>query len=352
MGRLLGAPESQARETRDMKSIEQTPQVVHVGVDVAKHTLQVDLQGKGRRFPNSQRGRADLIKSLPEQAMVVMEATGSYHRALHEELHAKAIPAAVLNPLRVKQFAKATGTLAKTDPVDAALLSAYGRAMQPNASIPQSPQQVMLRELVNIRDTLVAEIRRWNNLVEHQQCPQAQRFARTQAKSASKSLARIEAQITQSIQNSSQLTETAQVLDQAKGIGPVTCAVLLAEMPELGRLSRRQAAALAGLAPCSNDSGTHSGKRMIRGGRPKIKRALYLAAVSAIRHHPTLKPFYRSLRLKGKPAKVAIIAVARKLLVMLNAKLKQFYDSPVTESHEGLPRMGLQTRRRKPLMAS
>jgi len=308
-----------------MKNIEQTSLVVHVGVDVAKHSLQVDLQGRAQSFPNSRKGRLELIKSLPENAMVVMEATGSYHRALHEGLYAKAVPAAVLNPLRVKQFGKATGTLAKTDPVDAALLSAYGRAMLPEASIPQSAQQVALRELVNIRDTLVAEIRRWNNLLEHQQCPQAQRFARAQVKNASKALAQIEVKIAQWIQSSEELAAIADVLGQAKGIGPVTSAVLLAEMPELGRLSRRQAAALAGLAPCANDSGTHTGKRMIRGGRPRIKRALYLAAVSAIRHHPTLKPFYRSLRDKGKPAKVAIVAVARKLLIILNATLKEHY---------------------------
>ncbi len=261
-----------------MKTIEQTSQVVHVGVDVAKHSLQVDLQGTTQSFPNSKKGHLELINSLPENAMIVMEATGSYHRALHGELYAKAIPAAVLNPLRVKQFGKATGTLAKTDPVDAALLSAYGRAMLPEQSIPQSPQQVALRELV-------AE---W-------------------------------------IQSSQELAALADVLGQAKGIGPVTSAVLLAEMPELGRLSRRQAAALAGLAPCANDSGTYSGKRMIRGGRPRIKKALYLAALSAIRHHPTLKPFYRSLRDKGKPAKVAIVAVARKLLTILNATLKEHY---------------------------
>lgn len=335
-----------------MKTIEQTSQIVHVGVDVAKHTLQVDLQGRSHKLPNTKQGRSELIRLLPDCVMVVMEATGSYHRALHEQLHAMAVPAAVINPLRVKQFAKASGTLAKTDPVDAALLSAYGRAMQPGVSIPLSPQQVMLRELVNIRDTLVAEIRRWNNLIEHQQCPQARRFARAQAKSASNSLERIEAQIAESIQSSNELADTAQVLGQAKGIGPATCAVLLAEMPELGHLSRRQAAALAGLAPCSNDSGAHSGKRMIRGGRPRIKRALYLAAVSAIRHHPTLKPFYRSLREKGKPAKVAIVAVARKLLVILNAMLKEFYKSPSLKPDEGLPRMGQTTRRRKPLMAT
>lgn len=308
-----------------MKTIEQTSQVVHVGVDVAKHSLQVDLQGTTQSFPNSKKGHLELINSLPENAMIVMEATGSYHRALHGELYAKAIPAAVLNPLRVKQFGKATGTLAKTDPVDAALLSAYGRAMLPEQSIPQSPQQVALRELVNIRDTLVAEIRRWNNLMEHQQCPQAQRFTRAQAKNTSKALEQIEVKIAEWIQSSQELAALADVLGQAKGIGPVTSAVLLAEMPELGCLSRRQAAALAGLAPCANDSGTYSGKRMIRGGRPRIKKALYLAALSAIRHHPTLKPFYRSLRDKGKPAKVAIVAVARKLLTILNATLKEHY---------------------------
>ena len=115
------------------------------------------------------------------------------------------------------------------------------------------------------------------------------------------------------------------MLRECKGVGPVTGAVLLARMAELGRLGRRQIVALAGLAPCANDSGKHQGKRTTRGGRPRVKRALYLAALSALRHHPALKAAYRALRAKGKPAKVAIVAIARKLLVMLNAKLKEHY---------------------------
>ena len=115
------------------------------------------------------------------------------------------------------------------------------------------------------------------------------------------------------------------MLQKNKGVGAVTAAVLLAEMPELGRLNRRQAAALAGVAPCANDSGKHEGKRYIRGGRPRIKRALYLASLSAVRHHATLSPAYKALRASGKPAKVALIAIARKLVVILNVKLKEHY---------------------------
>ena len=123
-----------------MKTIQHTSHPVHIGIDVAKDSLQVDLQGKSQSLPNTKAGRARLITSLPPQAFVVMEATGSYHLALMGELHAKQIPVAVVNPARVKQFARARGTLAKTDPVDAALLSAFGRAMQPAATSPQDPQ--------------------------------------------------------------------------------------------------------------------------------------------------------------------------------------------------------------------
>lgn len=335
-----------------MKTIQHTSHPVHIGIDVAKDSLQVDLQAESQSLPNTKAGRARLIASLPPQAFVVMEATGSYHLALMDELHAKQIPVAVVNPTRVKQFARARGTLAKTDPVDAALLSAFGRAMQPAPTPQQDRHCALLRELVNVRDSLIAEIIRWNNLAEHHQTAETRRIARTQAASAGKALQKIERQIADLLKDSPTLAPAARVIQECKGVGIVTGAVLLAEMPELGRIGRRQAASLAGLAPCANDSGKHEGKRMIRGGRPRVKRALYLAALSALRHHPTLRSFYQSLRKSGKPAKVAIIAVARKLLVILNAMLKQLYDSPVPESHEGLPRMGPQTRRRKPLMAS
>ena len=335
-----------------MKTIQHTSRPVHVGIDVAKDSLQVDLQGQSLGFPNSKAGHKKLIACLATNAFVVMEATGSYHLALMETLQARAIPVAVVNPARVKQFARACGTIAKTDPVDAALLSAFCRALSPAPTPPQDRQRVLLRELVNLRDSLIAEIIRWNNLAEHHQAAQPRLIARSQAASAGKALGNIERQIAGLLKDSPTLAPVARVIQQCQGVGPVTGAVLMAEMPELGRISRRQAASLAGVAPCANDSGKHQGKRMIRGGRPRIKRALYLAALSALRHHPTLKPFYQSLRKSGKPAKVAIIAVARRLLVILNAKVKEHYDANIPESHEGLPRMGPETRRRKPLMAS
>lgn len=335
-----------------MKNIQHTSHPVHIGIDVAKDALQVDLQGKSQSFLNTKTGRAQLIRSLPPQAFVVMEATGSYHLALMGDLHAKQILVAVANPARVKQFARARGTLAKTDPVDAEMISAFGRAFEPEPTPPQDPQRVVLRELVNLRDTLVAEIIRWNNLADHHQATPARRIALAQARSAQTALQNVEVQINELLNTSSSLSPAAQVIQACKGVGPVTGAVLLAEMPELGRIGRRQAAALAGLAPYANDSGKSQGKRITRAGRPRVKRALYLAALSALRHHPTLKPFYQSLRKSGKPAKVAIIAVARKLLVILNAMLKEFYESLSLEGDEGLPRMGQETRRRKPLMAA
>jgi transposase len=319
-----------------MKTIQHTSHPVHIGIDVAKDSLQLDLQGQPHEHLNTKAGHTRIIASLPPQAFVVMEATGSYHLALMGELQAKQIPVAVVNPARVKQFARARGTLAKTDPVDAEMISAFGRAFEPLPTPPQHPQRVLLRELVNLRDALVAEIIKWNNLADHHQATPARRIALAQAKGAQKALKSIELQISTILKESSELAPAARVIQECKGIGPVTGAVLLAEMPELGRISRRQAAALAGLAPYANDSGKSQGRRITRAGRPRVKRALYLAALSALRHHPTLKPFYQALRKSGKPAKVAIIAVARKLLVILNAKLKEFYES-IAESIEVEP---------------
>ncbi len=215
--------------------------------------------------------------------------------------------------------------MAKTDPVDAALLTDFGRAFLPGPTPPRDPERVLLGELVNLRETLSAQITMWNNLVEHQQSAAARKLSTSQARAATKAMADVEVRIAKLIKESKTMAPVAAVLRENKGVGAVTAAVLVAEMPELGRLKRREAAALAGVAPCANDSGKHEGKRYIRGGRPRIKRALYLAALSAVRYHTTLSPAYKALRAAGKPAKVALIAIARKLLVILNAKLKGYY---------------------------
>ena len=308
-----------------MNTVEQPNQPVHIGIDVAKATLQIDLLGKSRKLPNTKAGHQELLGLLPGNAFIIMESTGSYHIAAQECFQAAGIPVAIVNPVRVKQFAKARGTLAKTDPVDAALLSAFGRALLPHPTPLRNPERVLLGELVNLRETLSAQITLWNNLVEHQQNAAARKLSEAQACAATKAMADVEVRIAKLIKESQTMAPVADVLRKNKGVGAVTVAVLLAEMPELGHLNRREAAALAGVAPCANDSGKHEGKRYIRGGRPRIKRALYLASLSAVRHHATLSPTYKALRASGKPAKVALIAIARKLVVILNAKLKEYY---------------------------
>lgn len=312
-----------------MNIVEPPNQPVHIGIDVAKATLQIDLLGKSRKLPNTTQGHRAILGMLPENAFIIMESTGSYHIAAQESFQAAGIPVSIVNPVRVKQFGKARGTLAKTDPVDACLLSDFGRAFLPRPTPPRYPERVLLCELVNLRDTLSSQVTMWNNLVEHQQSAVARKLSAAKARAATKAQADVEARIAKLINGSKTMAPVANVLRESKGVGAVTAAVLMAEMPELGRINRRESAALGGLAPCANDSGKHEGKRYIRGGRPRIKRALYLAALSAVRFHPTLKPAYKALRAAGKPAKVALIAIARKLLVILNAKLKAYYATLV-----------------------
>jgi transposase len=308
-----------------MNTLEQPNAPVHIGIDVAKATLQVDLQGKTRKLPNTAAGHQTLLGLLPGHAFIIMESTGSYHIGVQEFLQAAAIPVAIVNPVRVKNFGKARGTLAKTDPIDAALLSAYGRAFLPRPSPPRDPERVLLGELVDLRDTLGAQLTMWNNILEHQQAAAARKVSAAQAAKAAKAQADVEVLIAKHIAASETMAPIAAVLETEKGVGAVTSSVLAAKMPELGKVNRHEAAALAGLAPYADDSGKHEGKRHVKGGRPRLKRALYLAALSAIRHHPTLKPAYKVLRAAGKPAKVALIAIARKLIVILNAKLKEYY---------------------------
>lgn len=310
-----------------MLTIPSPNPVVYIGIDVAKASLQVDLQGKSTRFDNTPQGRDELLLRLPAGAFAIMEATGSYHLSLLDVLQSRGLPAAVVNPARAKSFARASGTLAKTDPVDAAMLSAFGRAMQPASTPPREPARVELKELVAIREALVAETILWKNLEEHQQSAAARKLVASRLKQATLTLAKVTLRISRLVEESASLAPAARVLGGCKGVGPITTAVLVAEMPELGRVSRREIAALAGLAPYANDSGKSAGRRSVRAGRPKVKRALYLASLSVVRHHPELSPAYKDLRAKGKPAKVALVAIARKLLVILNAKLRDHYRS-------------------------
>lgn len=311
-----------------MSTIPSTTTAVHIGIDVAKLSLQADLQGRSTRFANTPRGHLDLLASLPAGAFIVMEATGSYHLPLLAFFHGRGIPAAVVNPARANAFARARGVMAKTDTLDAAMLSAFGRAFQPPPSAPREPDRVKLKELLALRDQLLDQAIMLGNRLEHGQCAEVGKLTASLLKHNTTALAKPDKLIAALLKESVTLAPAARVVQGCKGIGQVTAAVLMSEMPELGRLNRRQAAALAGLAPFANDSGNSSGRRSVRGGRSRVKRALYLASLSAVRHHPKLKASYKELRAKGKPAKVALVAIARRLLVILNSMLKEHFQQP------------------------
>jgi transposase len=300
------------------------PTPVYAGLDIAKASLQLDLQGKSYDLPNTPEGHAQLSKRLAALpgVHVIGEATGGYERAVVAALHAAATPVSVLNPARVRQFARASGELAKTDPIDAAVLTAFGRAFAPDATAPRPAVAITLAALVTRRVQLlelrVAEAQRADTCAD----PDLRKLFTPWLAQRAKQIAKVEALIEALRQAQALLADQVQRLDDIMGVGRLTAVMVLATLPELGTLNRRQAAALAGLCPYNRDSGQWAGKRCISGGRAEVRRALYMAALSASRSNHLLKPFYDRLIAAGKPAKVALTAVMRKLIVLMNHRLK------------------------------
>jgi transposase len=294
-----------------------------IGIDVSKATLAIHMlpTGQSLSLPNTAEGHARLVARLHGQAVdnVLLEATGGYERALMHSLGTAGLPVTRINPRRARAFAQAMGTTAKTDPIDAALLARMAALVHAPSPV-QEPERDTLREWVQRREQLIQqrddERRRLhqarlpavrNDLIEHiDQLRQRIRQADTAI-----------------VQAQRQLDDPLnQQLRAVVGIGKVTAASLMAYLPELGQLDRRQIAALAGLAPYNVDSGQHTGKRRIRGGRAPIRRVLYMACLSVIRRQPDFKARYERLRQRGKCAKVAITACMRVLLTRLNAMVR------------------------------
>ncbi|MGH7786263.1 MAG: IS110 family transposase [Candidatus Binatia bacterium] len=297
---------------------------VYAGLDVAKRTLQLHLQNRQHPLPNDPTGQAQLVGLL--QAVpgvhVICEATGGYERAPVAALHTAALPVSVLNPSQTHAFARATGQRAKNDPIDAAGLTAYGVALRPPATPAPAALDAELAALVRWRNQLVDLRTAAQNQAEHHVLP----FVTTQhaellAQLASQ-LKAVDQELGALAARHAALQQKVQRLTEIAGVGQVTALAVLAQMPELGTLSRGAAAALAGLAPWDRQSGPWEGQRHIGGGRAGVRRALYMPAVAALRCHATLKAFYRRLRDAGKPAKVALTAVMRKLIVLMNHALK------------------------------
>jgi len=298
--------------------------ILYVGLDVAKSSLQLDLAGQSYDLTNDAKGHARLLKLLRPHAgmQVVCEATGGYEQPAVRALHAATVPVSVVEAGRVRHFARAKGQRAKTDPIDAAVLSQYGRTFQPAPTPAPTASQVRLAELsarrLQLIQTLIAE----TNRAAHYQDQFCVRQSRRLCRALDQQIAQCETAIAALIAADEPLQAKADRLDAIPGVGAITAATVLAELPELGRLSDQAAAALVGVAPFNHDSGAHQGTRHIAGGRASVRCALYMAALSAVRHDRILKAFYLRLRQAGKKPKVALVACMRKLVVLMNRLLK------------------------------
>ena len=299
-------------------------EVVYCGIDVAKEQLDVALGPKRWQVPNTKQGVGQLVKQLKaERSKVhaICEASGGYEKAIVIALQKSALAVSLVQANRVRQFARAAGVLAKTDQIDAAVLVHFGRAMHPPPSAAQSEQIARLRELDAQRRHLSRLLSAEQNRLAQLSCAEVRSLSRSLISKVKKQIATIDARIAILIAQDQNLCVKAQKLTSIAGVGPRTAALLLAQMPELGSLNRAQAAALAGLAPFNRDSGSMRGKRTIFGGRRTVRTGLYMAAVTAARCNHILAPFYQRLCAAGKPPKVALTAVMRKLLLALNSAL-------------------------------
>jgi transposase len=293
-----------------------------IGIDIAKIHLDIHDSGTGRtwRIANSAAAIADLLAQWPRPGpRVVFEATGSYDRILRVALEAANIAFVRVNPARARDFARATSALAKTDAIDARLLANMGQALALTPTPAADPQRQRLARLQRRRDQLVATRADEKKRLGLAEDDVVQQSLATHIAWIDAELIRLQAGIDRLVASSAELADLRRRLQTAPGVGPVTALTLIALMPELGQRSGKTIAALAGLAPFNNDSGAFRGQRHIRGGRRRVRQALYMAALAAMRKVPRLAAHYHNVRTRSGHAKVAIIAVARKLLIILNA---------------------------------
>ena len=293
-----------------------------VGIDVSKSWLDVHVHGLGHsaRFGNTPVGYARLLAWLSPHALrlVVLEATGGYEQAALDALHAAGLPMVRLNPRQARDFAKATGQLAKTDTLDARVLAQMAAVLELMRYQPSEPWRRQLAQYRQRRAHLVMLLQQERQRLSQLSDAWLQQQARTAVRHWQKMLGEVDARIAGQIAAQSDLA----VLRQVTGVGPVLLATLAAQLPELGRVDGKAIAKLVGVAPLARDSGSMRGARSIWGGRASVRQALYMGALVAVRFHPDLRTFYQRLRAQGKVAKVALVAAMRKLLVILNAKMR------------------------------
>lgn len=298
---------------------------VFVGIDVAKGQLDVHVRPTDERlsFANDEAGAAELTRALKglKPSLVVLEATGGLEALSVATMGARGLPVVVINPRQVRDFARATGELAKTDRIDAAVLSLFAERLRPEVRpLPDEAArdfEARLARRRQVMDMLVAEKQRLATAR-----PAVAKQIKAHIRYLEKLLSDVDRDLERTVASSPLWRTKDELLRSAKGVGPVLSFTLLAEVPELGALNRKQIAKLIGVAPLARDSGTFRGKRQVWGGRGHVRSVLYMGTLAAIRTNPTVRTYYRHLIGNGKPPRVAIVACMRKLLIILNAMVK------------------------------
>ena len=298
----------------------------NVGIDVSKDWLDVAI-GSGvavQRFENVQTGHEGLLAALQGQRIrrVIVEATGGLERSIVAALAAAELPVVVVNPRQVRDFAKATGRLAKTDAIDAEVLAAFGQAVSPEVRPIAGAEQLAFKELVARRRQLVMMHTAESNRLGQAHDPAVRRSIRTMLRAIERQLLDNEQRMDRAIERSPIWQARKDLLTSVPGVGNQTARTLIAELPELGACSRQRIAALVGVAPLNRDSGHMRGRRMTWGGRASVRTALYMATLVATRWNPIIRDYYQRLLDAGKRKKLALVACMRKLLTILNAMLR------------------------------
>lgn len=300
-----------------------------LGIDISKAYLDIYYlpDELHHRYPNTASGIASLltaIATLGSAAVdhIILEPSGGYEHDILHALQQAGLPVSRIHARQIRDYARARGVLAKTDKLDARILADYGLTMRPALTMAPPPACKTLKSLITRRDQLVQFIKQERNALETNRDPVIERMIKVHIKSLEKQMSRLDDIIANTVEQNRELTDKAIILQSCKGVGVQTANVLLAHMPELGQLDGRKSAALAGLAPKNRDSGTWRGQRTIGGGRARVRKALYMAALTASRYNAQLKSFYDKKISEGMKPKPALIAVARKLLLILNALIR------------------------------
>lgn len=298
-----------------------------IGIDVSKAKLDVIMgsEGSAETISNDAKEIGILIEqriSNPKNILVVVEATGGYESLLVDLLHECNVPIAVVNPRRIRDFAKGIGWDAKTDPIDAKLIAYYGEVVAPKPSIAKSAQEKELTALVVRRRQLLKMITMESNRLGQAPVHTA-KFVKESLEHLKTQVKTLDRLIASHVKQSAKNNRKVEIMQSVKGVGPVAVSTFIAELPELGDLNRGQIAKLVGVAPINHDSGQHQGKRKTVAGRSSVRRVLYMAALVATRHNPRIKAFYQRLLAQGKPKKLALVAAMRKLLTILNTLIKR-----------------------------